>query len=65
MDTNQDDIAYWIYQGQTMNATHLIVVFDAVAKRNFPVYVMSHEGFEQKRKAYDTGAYNYVTDYKL
>ncbi len=65
MNTKQDDIPYWISEGQTMNATHLIVVYNASTGQNFPVYVMPGENFDQKLGACNIGSCTYTTYFSL
>jgi len=54
--SNKNNIPYWISEGQRMNATHLIVVFNASTEQDSPVYVMPGENFKQKRRACNTGS---------
>lgn len=42
-----------------------IVFYDSLKNQYFPIYVMPGESLEQKRSSYDTGAYDYLTEYTL
>ncbi|MBD2453765.1 hypothetical protein H6G80_06705 [Nostoc sp. FACHB-87] len=65
MNANQNDIPDWILEGQRINATHLIVVYNASTGKDFPVYVMPGEKFQQKLQSCNTGSCTYVTYFSL
>ena len=65
MKANQNDIPDWISEGQRINATHLIVVYNASSGQDFPVYVMSGENFQQKLQSCNAGSCAYVTYFSL
>ncbi len=65
MKANQNDIPEWISEGQRINATHLIAVYNASSQQDFPVYVMSGENFQQKLQFCNVGSCAYITYFSL
>jgi len=60
-----ENLAIWLHEGKNKGAIHLVVFLDTSNNTFFPVYIMSHESLNQKRRAFEIDSWTSVDDYKI